>query len=369
MPKIIICPDSFKGSLSATEAADLIANACLKAIPDSEVIKIPIADGGEGTVETLGATKIACKVNDAFFKPVDSFWGELGDTAVIELAACAGLPQAVSPNPEIASTFGVGELILDALNSGKRKIIIALGGSSTNDMGCGLASALGVRFLDAEGKEFIPAGGTLSKIAKIDMKAVDPRISESTFITMCDVTNPLYGEKGAAFVFAPQKGADSEMVLRLDAGLRHAGTIVQRDLGLDLASVPGTGAAGGCGAGVMAFLGSKLQSGIDVVLNLKYFDRELSGADLVITGEGKFDSQSIDGKAISGIAARAKIAKVPMVVLAGAAAETPSCYEMGVTAVFSIQRSALPLEEALKVSGESLYKTALNVMKFAFYNR
>lgn len=368
MHKIIICPDSFKGSLSASEATDLIAKACLDALPDSEIIKIPIADGGEGTIETLGAKKVPCKVNDAFFVPFDSFWGELGDVAVIELAACAGLPQALLPNPEITSTYGVGELILSALDAGKRKFIVALGGSSTNDMGCGFASALGVRFFNSDGETFIPTGGTLSRIAGIDKSFIDPRIAESTFITMCDVINPLYGENGAAFVFAPQKGADNEMVIRLDEGLRHASSVVKSDLGLDMANLPGAGAAGGCGAGVVAFLGSDLHSGIDVVLDLKGFDQALLNADLVITGEGKFDSQSINGKAISGIASRAKNENVPVVILAGAAEETSSCYEAGITAVFSIQRGALSFEEAIIASRDSLYKTAYNVIKLAFRN-
>ena len=364
--KVVICPDSFKGSLSAAEAAERIGEAAKAVSPAIRTVLIPVADGGEGTADALGAGKRFCTVKSADFTDMEAFWGELGDTAVIELASCAGLPLTKLRDPEKTTTYGVGELILHALDAGKRDFVIGLGGSSTNDMGCGMASALGVRFYDREGNSFVPTGGTLAKIARIDLSGRDPRIAECRFTTMCDVTNPLYGEKGAAYVFAPQKGADPEAVRRLDAGLRSAAELLRRDCGLDLAGIPGTGAAGGCGAGVIAFLSSELKSGIDVVLDLKEFDREIADADLVLTGEGKFDSQSLDGKVVSGIAKRTVKTNTPLVVLAGCAAETPECYDRGVTAVFSIQRRALPLEEAMKVNGESLYKTAYNILKLFF---
>ena len=260
MKKIVISPDSYKGTLSARQAAEIIERACKDALESVETVSIPIADGGEGTVDALGAERVPCVVTDAFSTPISAFYGRLGDAAVIELAACAGLPQATHPNPEIASTFGVGELIRFALDAGFRRFIIALGGSSTNDMGCGLASALGVHFFDEDGARFVPTGKTLNRIAKIDCSGMDPRIRESRFTTMCDVTNPLFGPKGAAYVFAPQKGADPEMVARLDQGLVHACEVVKRDLGVDLSTLPGAGAAGGCGGGVVAFLSSELKS-------------------------------------------------------------------------------------------------------------
>lgn len=366
MHKIIVCPDSFKGSLSAKEAAILISDAFCAASDEAQTVMIPIADGGEGTVEALGAEKVICTVNDAFMEPITAFWGDLGEYAVIELAACAGLPQAKVLNPELTTTYGVGELILNALDAGKRKFIIALGGSSTNDLACGMACALGVRFYDGDGNSFVPKGGTLSKIASVDRSGLDIRISECEFITMCDVTNPLYGENGAAYVFAPQKGADDAMVKRLDQGLRHAAAVLEREFAVEIASLPGSGAAGGCGAGARLFLSSELKSGIDVVLDVKAFDEELEGAEYVITGEGKFDFQSLGGKAISGIAKRCIKSNTPLIVLAGCADENELCYERGITAVFSIQRKALPLEEAKAINDVSLYKTAFNVAKLIF---
>ncbi len=363
MKKIIIAPDSYKGTLSALEVAQTISRAVKDVSAEYETLLIPIADGGEGTIEALGAKKIPCTVSGSLFEKVESFWGELGDKAVIELAACAGLPMAKRLDPEAATTFGVGQLISAALDAGKRDFIIALGGSSTNDMGCGMAAALGVKFFNGEGKEFIPTGGTLCDIASIDRSGIDIRVTKSRFVTMCDVDNPLFGEKGAAYVFAPQKGATPEAVQRLDNGLRHAAQVVKSCLDVDVSSFEGAGAAGGCGAGVVAFLDSVLKRGIDVVLDAADFDKALEGCALVFTGEGKFDSQSIDGKAISGIAARTKEKNIPLIVLAGAAEEAENCYDMGVTAVFSIQRKALPFKEARLINGPSLYRTAYNVMK------
>lgn len=363
MKKIIIAPDSYKGTLSAREVAKTISRAVKDACPGSETVLIPIADGGEGTIDALGAKKVFVRVKGSQFEEINSFYGLLGSSAVIELAACAGLPMAKRLDPETATTYGVGQLISAALDAGMRKFIVALGGSSTNDMGCGMAAALGVKFYDKNSKEFIPTGGTLKNIFKIDKTNIDPRVTESEFITMCDIDNPLYGEKGAAYVFAPQKGASPEAVVRLDNGLRHACDIIKRDIGIDTSLLAGAGAAGGCGAGMVAFFNSKLRSGIDVVLDASSFDSALDGAELVFTGEGRFDSQSIDGKAISGIAARTKKKNIPLIVLAGAAEEVDSCYEMGVSAVFSIQRKAMPFKEARLVNEPSLYRTAYNVMK------
>ena len=361
--KILIAPDSFKGTLSAREAAEIIAKAAADASPEYEPILMPIADGGEGTVDAFGAKRVEAVVTGPNGQAVKGFYGVLGDTAVIEMAAAAGLPLASPPDPRGATTYGVGELILHALDAGFRKFIIGLGGSATNDCGCGMAVACGVKFYGENGKDFTPRGGTLADVVRIDMSGRDPRIAESEFTAMCDIDNPLYGERGAAYVFAPQKGADAECVVLLDAGLRHISEMIARDCGTEVALMPGAGAAGGCGAAIPAFFGGKLKRGIDVVLDVNGFDAALDGASLVVTGEGKFDSQTAGGKAISGIAARTKKKGVPLVVFCGAAEEDESAYEMGVTSVFSIQRRALPFEEAAPLNGPYLYKTAYNVFR------
>lgn len=369
MKKIVIAPDSFKGTLSATEVAETVEKAAKAVFPDVECIKVPIADGGEGTVDAFGAKRIPCTVSGPHFRKTESFYGLIGDTAVIELAAAAGLPMTNPLNPEATTTLGVGELIIDALGRGIRKFIIALGGSSTNDCGCGMAKALGVRFLKEDGTEFVPVGGTLSDVARIDMSCLDMRISECEFVTMCDIDNPLYGENGASYVFAPQKGADEEAVKRLDNGLVSIAEVIRRDIGVDVAALPGAGAAGGCGAGTVAFLGSELKRGIDVVLETAHFDEVISDADLVISGEGKFDSQSVFGKAISGIARHTKEKDIPLIVFCGAADEDESVYESGVSAVFSIQRKAMPLEKAMLINEPCLYKTAFNVFNLLKYTK
>lgn len=365
--KIIIAPDSYKGTLCAREVAETINKAVKAVLPDAKTLLLPIADGGEGTIDAFGAQRRRVTATGSQYERIQSFYGVLGDTAVIELAACAGLPMAKRLEPETATTYGVGQLIRAALNAGFRKFIVALGGSSTNDMGCGIAAALGVRFRNKEGNCFIPAGLSLADIESIDISALDPRIKECEITTMCDIDNPLCGEKGASFVFAPQKGAKSCVLPLLDSAMRHASEKVKEYLGKDVANIPGAGAAGGCGAGMVAFLGSELRRGIDVVLDTKNFDLELEDTDIVFTGEGRFDSQSIDGKAISGIAARTKPKGIPLIVLCGAADESETCYEMGVTAVFSIQRRAMPFKEAKLVNEPSLYKTAYNVMKLMTY--
>ena len=361
--KIIIAPDSFKGTLSAREVAETVARAALDASADFEPVLMPIADGGEGTVDAFGARRVEVSVTGPNGRVCPSFYGMLGDAAVIEMAAAAGLPMADPLDAASTTTYGVGELIMHALDRGVRKFIIGLGGSATNDCGCGIAAACGVVFRDAEGRAFTPVGATLLKVASIDLSGRDPRIAGSSFTAMCDIDNPLYGERGAAFVFAPQKGADAECVRMLDDGLRHISGVIARDCGIEVADLPGAGAAGGCGAAIPAFFGGTLKRGIDVVLDVAGFDGALKGAHAVITGEGKFDSQTAGGKAISGIAARTRAAGVPLVVLCGAAEEDASAYEMGVTAVFSIQRRALPFCEAAPLNGPYLYRTAYNLFK------
>ena len=363
MRKIVIAPDSFKGTLSAREVAEIVARAARDASSEFDPVLIPIADGGEGTVDAFGARRVPCRVAGPNNKPVDAFYGILGDTAVIEMASAAGLPLADPADPRTTTTYGVGELISAALDRGIREFIIGLGGSATNDCGCGMAAACGVRFYGTDGTQFVPTGATLAAVDGIDLSGRDPRIAECTVTAMCDIDNPLFGERGAAYVFAPQKGADGECVKELDDGLRHISRIIARDCGIDVAEMPGAGAAGGCGAAIPAFFGGTLKRGIEVVLDVNDFDSALDGAELVVTGEGKFDSQTAGGKAISGIAARTGPRGIPLIVFCGAAEEDESSYEMGVTAVFSIQRRALPFSEAAPLNAPYLYRTAYNVFR------
>lgn len=363
MKKIVVACDSFKGSLSSEKVCDTIREGFLSVDQNLQIVTIPIADGGEGTIEVLGAEKIFCRVKDAFFNDISSFWGKLGDFAVIELAAVAGLPMAKNPNPMIASTFGVGELIVDALNCGERNFILALGGSSTNDLGCGIACALGAKFFKKSGESFVPTGGTLSEIDSVDLSTIDVRISESHFITMCDVTNPLFGKNGAAYVFAPQKGATDEMLPLLDAGLQHASEIIENAIGRNISDIPGAGAAGGCGAGSVAFLNSELQSGIETVLSLKRFEEEIADADLVISGEGRFDSQSSGGKAVCGIASHCIKHGIPLILLCGSYLSDGARLPDGITSVFSILNRPCSLEEALREGESNLLRTSIQIAK------
>lgn len=365
MNKIIIAPDSFKGTLTANQVCEIMT-AAVKDTCDAEVIAIPIADGGEGTIEAFGADKVYYNVTGPNGKKIESYFGVVDGVAIIEMAACAGLTLADVKNPEITSTYGVGELIHFALDSGYREFIVGLGGSATNDGGTGMAAALGVRFLNSDGNSFVPVGGTLLDISSIDVSEINPLVNESEFTVMCDITNPLYGENGAAYVFAPQKGADKTMVERLDSGLRHLADLINRDLGIDVSNLAGGGAAGGMGAGMYAFFRGELKSGIDTVLDSVKFDTHLHGVDLILSGEGKFDKQSLNGKVVSGIANRIKGTDVPFVVIAGAVDDTADFTETGITAVFSIQRVPLPFDEAKLRSEMDLYNTTRNVINILY---
>ena len=363
---VIIAPDSFKGTLSASQVCDAIEAGIKSADNKIKTVKIPVADGGEGTVSALCGDNIVRRtVSGPFGECIDSFYGiSPNGTGVIEMSAAAGLPLAEGKlNPMTASTYGVGELILHAVKSGIQKIAIGLGGSCTNDAGCGIASALGVRFTDSDGLEFIPAGGTLSRVEHINIDAAKQLLSGVEIEIMCDIDNPLYGRNGAAYVFAPQKGADDRTVKLLDVGLVHISEVIKRELGCDVSALPGGGAAGGCGAGLAAFLGGRVRSGIDVVLDASGFDDYLQNAGLVITGEGHFDSQSINGKVADGIAGRLAGSKIPLVLLAGGDAEVSDAYRKGITAVFSIQHEPAAFSEAKGHSYEYLRRTAENVTR------
>ena len=372
MEKILLVPDSFKGTLSSRQVCQVMAGQLRRFFPQAQVKSIPVADGGEGSVEAFlaaaGGERRTRTVTGPFGEPVEAFYGVLGDgrTAVIEMAACAGLPLAEGRlNPERATTYGVGELLLAAKEAGCSKAILGLGGSCTNDGGVGAAAALGAKFTRADGTAFVPTGGTLGEIAALDVSPVAQALQGMELTAMCDIDNPLYGEAGAAAVFAPQKGADAAMVARLDAGLRHLGQVSARCLGRDFSHLPGAGAAGGLGFGMAAFCGAQLRMGIDAVLDAVGFDSLLPGTDVVFTGEGKIDSQSARGKVVSGVAARCRKAGVPVVAVVGQIGQGfEEMYQQGLTAVFSINRVAVPFREAKPRSKSDLALTMDNLMRF-----
>ncbi len=371
MKKVVLIPDSFKGTLSSTQICDVMKEKINKHFPECDVISIPVADGGEGSVEcfltALGGEKVYTAVKNPYFEDMTSFYGLIdnGQTAVIEMASCAGLPLVEGrKNPQKTTTYGVGELILHALNSGCKKIIVGLGGSCTNDGGVGAASAIGVKFFDNKGEEFIPTGGTLIDIDKIDVSNVNENIKNIEIVTMCDIDNPMYGKNGAAYVFGPQKGATPEVVEELDKGLINLCSVIERDLSIDLKNVPGGGAAGAMGAGMIAFFNSKLEMGIETVLNTVKFDEIIEDADMIFTGEGKIDSQSLRGKVVIGVAKRAKMKNVPVtVVVGGADNDVEEAYEIGVSSIFTINRLPEAFETSKYKSEENLEATMDNIIK------
>lgn len=371
MQNFILVPDSFKGTLSAIEVCNIMKSSIKNLYKDANIISVPVADGGEGTVDAflyaLGGEKKSVWVSDAFNEQkILAHYAMLkDDIAVIEMATCAGLPLVKNRlEPDKTTTFGVGELIIDAVNSGAKKIILGLGGSATNDGGCGMAAALGVKFKDEQDQKFIPTGGTLSKIYKIDMNNIYPKIKDIEFISMCDVDNPLCGRLGASAVFAPQKGADEDMIKLLDEGLAHLAKIIKRDLHIEVKDIKGAGAAGGLGAGSIAFLQSKLTKGIDVVLDTINFDELVSKADIVFTGEGKFDSQSLHGKVVMGVANRSQKYKTPVIVVTGAIGENiQEAYNKGITAIFSINKEPMEFSKSALKSKENMILTMENILR------
>ena len=372
MKKIVLIPDSFKGTMSSAEICGIMENAIKKFYPHAEIAGIPVADGGEGSVDAfltaVGGKKITVSADDPYFKKMDAFYGKLSDgkTGVIEMASCAGLPLVEGRrDPEKTTTFGVGDLMLAAIRDGCTKLIMGLGGSATNDGGCGAAAACGVQFFDTAGKEFIPTGGTLGDIARIDADGLNPALKGIEIVTMCDIDNPLYGENGAAYVFGPQKGADEAAVKRLDAGLRRLAEVVERDLHKDASRIPGAGAAGGMGYGMNVFFGSKLQMGIETVLDTVRFDELVKDADCVFSGEGKIDTQSLRGKVVIGIARRTKKAGVPLIAVVGDIGDDiEEAYDTGVSAVFSINRVAVDYSRAKLRAKNDLKLTVENIMRF-----
>lgn len=369
--KILIAPDKFKESLSALKVADSIEKGILKVFPKAVIEKVPMADGGEGTVESLvdatGGKIIKTNVKDPLFRDIESFYGILGDgkTAVIEMAAASGLYllKDYERNPMITTTYGTGQLIKDALDRGCRKFIIAIGGSATNDGGAGMAMVLGVKFYDEDGREIGLGGGELSKIYSIDTSNLDDRLKECEFIVACDVANPLIGENGASRVYGPQKGATKEMVEVLDKNLEHYGKLLEKYFNKKIIDVPGSGAAGGLGAGLMAFLNAQLKSGIEIITETLKLEEKIKEADIVISGEGKIDFQTAFGKTISGIAKLCKKHNKPLIVIAGTVEDIEKLYEIGVSSVFSTMEKPMFLEDAIKNAPTLLEKSAERIFR------
>ena len=355
--RIIVAPDSFKGCLAASEVSDAIASGLLEVWPDAEIEKIPMADGGEGTVDALvnatGGRFVTERVIGPMGKPVEAVFGILGDvqTAVIEMAAASGLT-LLSPrqrNPLMTSTFGTGQVMEAALDLGCRKLIIGIGGSATNDGGAGMAQALGVRMYDREGVEIKRvSGGKLADIGHINMRLADGRLPEVSIRVACDVDNPLYGPHGAARIYGPQKGATEEQIELLDAGLRSFAEVIKQDLGLDVAGIPGAGAAGGLGAGLLAFCGAKLEPGVDIVMDAVRLRDRMCQADLCFTGEGRMDGQTASGKTPSGVARVAAEFDVPVIAIAGSLSDDAAAlHAVGFHAMFDTVTAPLALDDAL----------------------
>ena len=373
MKKCIVISDSFKGSLSSGEICD-IARACFaEVLSDCELTAIPVADGGEGTVDCFhqvcGGELVPVTVQGPFGQDMEAAYLRLdGGRAVIEMASSAGLPLVGDRrDPRITSTYGVGQQIRHAVEQGSTQILLGLGGSCTNDGGCGCAAALGVRFLDRAGQAFVPTGGTLDQIAHIDVSGARQLLQTVKLTAMCDIDNPMHGPTGASYIFGPQKGADPAMVEFLDGQLKALDAVIQRELHRAVADVPGAGAAGAFGAGILAFLDGTLCPGIEAVLDLVDFDGKLKDCDLVITGEGRFDSQSIRGKVVSGVSRRAKRQGVPVAVIAGSVAEDVESVsanpDSGVTAAFSINRQAMDYSESRPFSRRNYRYTLENLLR------
>ncbi|NQT59071.1 MAG: glycerate kinase [Bacteroidetes bacterium] len=370
--KIIVAPDSFKGNQTSLAVANAIERGIRKFDPSFEVIKVPMADGGEGTVEAAasaaGGRIIKAVVTGPLNEIVEAEYAILhdGTTAVIEMASASGLPLVPVhlKNPGKTSTIGTGELIRHALDLGCKKIILGIGGSATNDGGMGAASALGVKFLDDNGEETGVTGDDMLRVTNIDISSLDPRILNTDILAACDVSNPFYGPSGAAYIYGPQKGATEEQVISLDNGLRNLAAVIEKALGITIADIPGTGAAGGLGGGLIAFFHARLQSGIELILEAVEFEKILKNAQLVITGEGKTDYQTAFGKVPAGVAAAAKKQGIPVVCFSGALGKKiEELYPVGITALFSTANREMTLDYAIDNSLLLLEEGAENIIR------
>lgn len=368
--KVVIAPDSYKESLTAMEVATAIENGFKEIMPNAEYIKLPMADGGEGTVQSLvdatGGDIVTVEVMGPLGRPVTGFYGLLGDgsTAVIEMAAASGL-HLVEPserNPMLTTTYGTGELIKAALDKGVDHIIIGIGGSSTNDGGVGMAQALGAKLVDDQGADLSFGGGALANLASIDLSGLDPRLADVQLEVACDVDNPLCGPKGASHIFGPQKGATPEMVVQLDANLAHYAKVIRQTNGKDVIDQAGAGAAGGLGAALLGLFDATLRPGINIVMDAVNLTEVMKDADLVITGEGRIDSQTIHGKTPIGVARTAKLYDLPVIGIAGSIAQDCRVvHDHGLDAVYSVVLGATDLPTALKEAAFNVEMTSRNI--------
>jgi glycerate kinase len=368
--KIVIAPDSFKESLSAMQVAQVIEDGFREIFPDAHYVKLPVADGGEGTVQAMidatGGQRIERAVTGPLGEPVPAFYGLTGGepVAVIEMAAASGL-ELVPPeqrNPLRTTSYGTGQLIRAALDAGARRFVLGVGGSATNDGGAGMAQALGARLLDAQGVELGPGGGALAQLDRIDVSGLDPRVREAVFEVACDVGNPLVGPQGASAIFGPQKGASPDMVAQLDASLLHYAEVIERDLGHDIAQVPGAGAGGGIAAAMMVFLGGRLRPGSEIVTDAVGLARALEDADLVVTGEGRVDGQTVQGKTPVGVARVAQRCGKPVIAIGGCLGrDAAAVYGAGIDAIFGTVPRSCTVREALDEAEVNLRNAARNV--------
>ena len=376
--KIVIAPDSFKGSLTAQEAAIAMSNGVLSVLPNAKIEKIPLADGGDGTMDSLvfstGGQFRDASVLDPLGREIIAQYGILGDrkTAVIEMATASGLIllKKNELNPLITTTYGTGQLILQALDDGFRSFIICIGGSATNDCGAGMAQAIGLKFLNTNNVEILGkmCGDLLGNINFIDSSNIHPGLKESRILVACDVNNPLLGQHGCAHIYAPQKGASPKMIEKLESNMKSFIKIAENKYDISVRDVPGAGAAGGLGAGLMLFLKAELKSGIDIVLKACDFQKRIKNADLIITGEGKIDDQTIQGKTISGIVRYAKLQKIPIIAFAGVIENGDNIKNLGISNIFSISSNDLPVEKSIANASTLLQNKVVSVIR-KYYNK
>ena len=372
MFKVLISPDSFKESLDGMEVAMAIRQGLERGIDGVESICLPVADGGDGTIEALvkasNGSFMTSRVLDPLGLPIDAIWGVMGDgvTAVIEMARASGLALLTDEqrDPRYTTTFGTGQLIYEAIQKGYKKLIIGIGGSATNDGGVGMAQALGVKFLDQNGKELPFGGAPLVDLKEIDMSNISPEISELSVLVASDVSNPLCGKTGASAIYGPQKGATPKMVLELDSALKNYADVISSTLGKNVELSSGSGAAGGLGAGLMAFMNAELRPGIDLVTEALDFDKYLQDCDLVITGEGAIDGSTIFNKAPVGVAKRAKKYNIPVIAFAGTLGDGyQKVYDHGIDAVFNVQNKPMSLQDSMKNTKELLVDSVERVIR------
>jgi len=369
--KIIIAPDSFKGTMSSIEVCDIVERAIRQSFPDADIVKVPMADGGEGTVDAFlsaaGGENIHAIVKDPFFNDINASYGVLQDgrTAIIEMAAASGLILAGdSKNPWKTSTYGTGQMIRHAIDAGCSRLIIGLGGSATNDGGAGMAAALGMKLLDIRGNSIDLNGGGLAALCRIEPQGFIEKLASTEVILASDVDNPLCGPDGASYVFGPQKGADPEMIIKLDANLLQYAEIIKAKCGKNIGVIPGSGAAGGFAVPFLAFTDAVLKSGIDIMLDLTGFDSIIDNADFIITGEGKLDGQSLRGKVPVGVARRASKKGIPVIAVVGGVEGDPSTvYQEGISAIFTTLRRVAAFEEIKRTCRADLHDAILDILR------